>query len=308
MHDMQFYLGLGGIFVALVLGLSVIGVMTSERQQVVRSLGSIRSTSLDTFPEAPQESFLDRVLTPAFGRFAGLARRFSPAGINEKLSSRLDLAGNPPGWGVERVLAFKTLGLVGLAILGFLLGASSGAGPAAGGTLVGGGFGFFLPDILIYNSGIKRQQAIQRELPDALDLLTISVEAGLGFDAALSQVARNTNGPLAEELFRMQQEMQIGKGRSEAFRALGERTDVAELSGFITAMVQAEQFGIPIANVLRVQAGEMRLKRHQRAEEAAQKVPVKILFPLIFFILPSLFVVIMGPGVITIFHNFSATK
>jgi tight adherence protein C len=305
MHDFQLYLGLGGIFVALLLGLTVIGVATSERQQVTRSLSAIRGSSVEALLKAPQASFLDRVLTPGLGRMAGFARRFSPAGVNEKISRQLDLAGNPVAWGVERVLAFKTLGLSGIGLLGLALGSGSGAGLAVLGMIVGTAFGFYLPDILIYNSGIKRQQMIQRELPDALDLLTISVEAGLGFDAALSQVARNTDGPLSQELFRMQQEMQIGKGRAEAFRALGARTNVPELSGFITAMVQAEQFGIPVANVLRVQAAEMRLKRHQRAEEAAQKVPVKILFPLIFFILPSLFVVVMGPGVITIVHNFS---
>ena len=145
---------------------------------------------------------------------------------------------------------------------------------------------------------------MRRELPDALDLLTISVEAGLAFDAALSQVARNTDGPLAEEFFRVLQEMQIGLGRAEAMRALGERTDLPELRGFVSAMVQADSFGIPIASVLRVQASQMRIKRSQRAEELAQKVPVKILFPLIFCILPALFIVILGPAAITILHSF----
>ncbi len=146
---------------------------------------------------------------------------------------------------------------------------------------------------------------MRRELPDALDLLTISVEAGLAFDSALSQVARNTSGPLAEEFFRVLQEMQIGLGRADAMRALGDRTDLPELRGFITSMVQADSFGIPVAQVLRVQAREMRVKRSQRAEELAQKVPVKILFPLIFCILPSLFVVILGPAVIQIFTSFN---
>ena len=136
-------------------------------------------------------------------------------------------------------------------------------------------------------------------------MLVISVEAGLGFDAALAQVARNTTGPLAEEFFRVLQEMQIGTGRSDAMRALGERTDVPDLRGFVTSMVQADAFGIPIANVLRVQAKEMRVKRSQHAEEIAQKVPVKILFPLIFCILPSLFIVIMGPAAIQIMKSFS---
>jgi tight adherence protein C len=145
---------------------------------------------------------------------------------------------------------------------------------------------------------------MQRELPDSLDLLTISVEAGLGFNAAVAQVARNTEGPLSEELSRVIQEMQIGLSRSQALRALAERTPLPELKEFVTAMVQADEFGIPIGKVLRVQSVEMRIKRRQRAEELAQKVPVKILMPLIFFILPTLFIVVMGPGVIAIMGSF----
>jgi tight adherence protein C len=141
---------------------------------------------------------------------------------------------------------------------------------------------------------------MRRELPDALDLLTISVESGLSFDGGLAQVARNAEGPLAGEFFRVLQEMQIGVGRTAAIRAMGERTDLTDLKQFAAAMVQADAFGIPIANVLRVQAREMRIKRSQRAEEQAQKVPVKILFPLIFCIFPMLMVVILGPSVVTI--------
>ncbi|MGI8676471.1 MAG: type II secretion system F family protein, partial [Nocardioidaceae bacterium] len=151
----------------------------------------------------------------------------------------------------------------------------------------------------------ERKELTQTALPDALDLLTISVEAGLGFDAALAHVAKNTHGPLAEEFARVLQEMQLGSGRSEAMRALGERSSLPELRGFVTSMVQADAFGIPVGRVLRVQATEMRTKRRQRAEEKAQKVPVKILFPLIFCILPTLFVVVMGPGVISMMGVFS---
>ena len=165
--------------------------------------------------------------------------------------------------------------------------------------------GYFGPNLALYQMAYNRREQMRRELPDALDLLTISVEAGLAFDAALSQVARNTSGPLADEFFRVLQEMQIGLGRSEAMRALGDRTELAELRGFVTSMIQADAFGIPIAQVLRVQAREMRIKRSQRAEELAQKVPVKILFPLIFCILPALFVVILGPAVIQIFNSFN---
>jgi tight adherence protein C len=204
------------------------------------------------------------------------------------------------------VLAFKTLGLFGGGVLGVLLPLAFGAGPLpiVGIALVLAALGYFAPDLVLYQSAYERQERLQNDLPDALDLLTISVEAGLGFDAALAQVARNTEGPLAEEFFRVLQEMQIGLGRAESFRALAERTNVPDLRSFVTAMVQADVFGIPIANVLRVQAREMRVKRTQRAEERAQKVPVKILFPLIFCILPSLFVIVIGPAGISIVRNF----
>jgi tight adherence protein C len=163
--------------------------------------------------------------------------------------------------------------------------------------------GFFVPDIYLHQQTYDRSQRIQRELPDAVDLLTISVESGLGFDAALQQVARNTEGPLAAEFSRALREMQIGQGRADALRALAERTNVPDLRTFISAMVQADAFGIPIGQVLRIQSAEMRVKKRQRAEMKAQQVPVKITVPLIFCILPCLFIVVMGPTAITIMDS-----
>jgi tight adherence protein C len=299
------FVGLSGVFGALVLALGTIGGITSERRQVSRSLAAIQRSHRGKIAEDPQLPFFDRVLAPMFDRLVRIGTRVSPSGIVGPIGRRLDLAGNPEGWTVERILGYKGLGLVGGTALGFLFGSNFGFLGMLVTAAVFGVFGFFLPDILTYNAGLKRQESIRRALPDAIDLLTISVEAGLGFDAALSQVARNTEGPLAGEFFRVLQEMQIGKGRSHALRALGERTTIPELRGFVGAMVQADVFGIAIANVLRAQAKEMRIKRYQRAEEAAQKVPVKILFPLIFFILPALFVVILGPGVVSIVDAFS---
>jgi len=170
---------------------------------------------------------------------------------------------------------------------------------------IGGGIGFFLPDVLLYNSGLKRQLRIQAALPDAMDMLTVCVEAGLGFDAALAQVARNTSGPLAAELARVLQEMQIGKSRTEALHAMADRTTVTEFRAFVSAMVQASELGISVAKVLREQAKELRTRRRQRAEEQAQKVAVKIMFPLILCLFPALFVVVLGPGAISIMHALS---
>ena len=237
------------------------------------------------------------------GWLRGLAVRLSPAGITTTLQRRLDLAGNPSGWTPDRILAAKGLGLFVLGGLGALYGVRA-IGLLVVCTVVAGAAGFFLPDVLLYNAGIKRQEKIQKALPDALDMLTVCVEAGLGFDAALAQVARNTTGPLAAEFSRVLQEIQIGESRSQALRAMTERTTVPELRSFVSALVQAGELGITIADVLREQAKEMRLRRQQRAEEKAAKVPVKILFPLVFCLFPSLFIVIIGPGALSIMRLF----
>jgi len=296
--------GLGCFFGAIAVAVLVL------RGEAVASPVARSLAALDDFTLMRSERLVetqpvgDRVLQPLFGRLRGLAVRLSPSGYTGRLQTLLDKAGNPRGWTVDRVFAYKGLALIGLGGLGALFGARS-AGTLFVYGLVGAAAGFWLPDLLVYNMGIKRQEKIQKTLPDALDMLTVSVEAGLGFDAALAQVARNTEGPIAGEFFRVLQEMQIGKSRTAALRGLGERTTVADLRTFASAIVQADSLGIPIANVLRAQAKEMRLKRHQRAEEQAQKVTVKMMFPLVMCILPSLFVVIIGPGAITLIHTFS---
>lgn len=299
-------LGLGALFLAFMLAFAGSGALSPNRRRVARSLAVVDQMRLGGGgPAVTQElSFADRVLRPFLAAMVRLARRLSSAGAGERLQYRLDVAGNPGGWTVERLLGVKGAGLVLLGLFGVLLGHKT---PATA-LLLGGALaaaGFFLPNVLLYNTGLKRQQQIQRDLPDALDLLVISVEAGLGFDAAIGQVARNTDGPLAAECFRVLQEMQIGKSRQEAFRALSERGDVPELRSFTQAIIQADALGIPIARVLHQQADEMRIKRRQRAEEMAQKVPVKILFPLVVFILPALFVVVIGPGALSIAKVFS---
>jgi tight adherence protein C len=228
--------------------------------------------------------------------------RLSTAGSRTSLERRLDVAGNPAGWTPDRMLAIKAVGLVVLGVVGALLGLGHPALPFLTG-LAGAVAGFFLPDVLLNNAGQKRQQRLAVSLPEALDLLTICVEAGLGFDAALAHVARNLKGPLANEFARVLQEMQIGKSRAEAMRAMAERTSVPEVRAFVSALSQSAELGIPVASVLREQAREMRVRRRQRAETQAQKIPVKMTFPLIGCLLPALFVVILGAGIIDIVHS-----
>lgn len=245
----------------------------------------------------------DRLLLPLLRATRGLGTRLSHGGEAARLAHQLDLAGNPAGWTVDRVLGAKGAALLLGAVVGMLFGGLSVKGLVF--AAIGGALGLFLPDLLVYNQGAKRQQDLQRGLAEALDMLTVCVEAGLGFDAALMQVARSVNGPVAGEFARVLAEIQMGKGRGEAFASLGERTKVTEIQTFVTALVQADRLGLPIGSVLREQAKEMRVVRRQLAEEKAQKVPVKILFPMLFFIFPALFIVIMGPGAIRIVKAFS---
>jgi tight adherence protein C len=292
--------GLAAVGLAIVLAVVGITARTAENG-VERALAAIDNHYTQRGHAAVEPKRDSFAALPGWLR--GIAVRLSPSGITTTLQRRLDLAGNPSGWTPDRMLAVKGLGLFVLGGLGGLYGLRT-IGFLVVGAAVAGAVGFFLPDILLYNAGIKRQEKIQKALPDALDMLTVCVEAGLGFDAALAQVARNTTGPLAAEVSRVLQEIQIGKSRSQALRALADRTTVPELRSFVSALVQAGELGITIADVLREQAKEMRLRRRQRAEEKAQKVPVKILFPLVFCLFPSMFIVIIGPGVISIIHVF----
>jgi tight adherence protein C len=292
--------GVAALGLAIVLAVLTISARPVEGG-VARALATIDSHYTQHGPVEVEPKRDPFVALPGWLRV--LAVRLSPAGIATTLQRRLDLAGNPSRWTPDRILAAKGLGLFILGGLGGLYGLRT-IGLLIAGAAVAATAGFFLPDILLYNAGVKRQEKIQKALPDALDLLTVCVEAGLGFDAALAQVARNTTTPLAAEFSRVLQEMQIGKSRSQALRAMTDRTTVPELRSFVSALVQAGELGITIADVLREQAKEMRLRRRQRAEEKAQKVPVKILFPLVFCLFPSLFIVIIGPGGISIAHMF----
>ena len=252
-----------------------------------------------------QRSVGERAVQPTLGWLVGLGRRITPLGLIEALEYRITLAGRPPAWPIERVLIVKVLlGAIGF-VLGFLLFADNRTllWLLLWGAIVA--LGYFTPDLLLYSRGQERQEAITKELPDTLDQMTISVEAGLGFESAMARAARSGEGPLAQELTRTLQEIQVGVPRSRAMRDLSERTTSEDLRHFVLAVIQAEKYGIPIADVLRTQAQEQRTKRRQRAEEHAMKIPVKIVFPVVLCILPTLFIVILGPAVIQITRMFA---
>ncbi len=301
--------GLAGIFAAIFLTLTAVGVLTNEARGVTKSLAVMQA-----FTAAPSEmleeaepGFQERVLNPLMDKTLNIGRKLTPADHADRIRHKLEVAGNPAGWTADRVTSLKFIGLVAGILVGLVFTVLLGFGllTSLGVVILTALAGYLAPNMYLYQLGYDRTAKMQRALPDALDLLTISVESGLGFDAALSQVARNTDGPLSEELARVLQEMQIGMGRGAALRALGERTHVADVKGFVSAMVQADALGIPIAQVLRVQSKEIRTKRRQRAEEQAQKVAIKILIPLIFCVLPCLFIAVLGPAGLSMYASFS---
>ncbi len=302
----------GALVVTAVLLVSAAASTTASGQAVSgvdRSVALVQALSNgpSELTKEYDESFTDRIMAPFQARALLVARRLSGGDAAERIRRRLDVAGNPVGWTVERVQAGKVIGAIALFLISVALTTVMGTSFTLRivAIVAATAIGWFGPNFYLYQRVYERSKLIQRSLPDAIDLMTISVESGLAFDAAVQQVARNTEGPLAEEFSRVLREMQIGQGRAEALRGLAERTEVDDLKGFVTSMVQADSFGIPIANVLRIQSSEIRMKRRQRAEEQAQKVPVKITVPLIFCILPCLFIAVMGPAVIHIMDSFA---
>ncbi|MHC5558544.1 type II secretion system F family protein [Kocuria sp. U4B] len=239
--------------------------------------------------------------TPRDAPDFGWARRFTTSSGQERLETLYSKAGRPAEWPVSRLLAYKVYALGAALLVGLLLLAvTSGNGMILLITVIMVPVGYFLPELLLHSRGIERQKAIGLELADTLDQMMIAVEAGLGFESAMARAGHNGKGPLAEELVRTLQEMRVGIPRRDAYLALEQRTDVPDLRQFTRAVIQADAYGISISTVLRTQANEMRVKRRQRAEEAAQKIPTKILIPLMLFILPVLFLTVLGPTVLNV--------
>jgi tight adherence protein C len=284
--------------------------IVAERRQAYRTLQAIRAVELrpaDLRNRELARPARERLVEPFYNAALSLTRRFTPAGARDAIRRKLVMAGSPAGWDADRVLVAKVAGLVGGVVVGLLfLAAFRFPWPVRVlGFLAISLLGYWLPNLVLTNAVQRRQNEIRSALADSIDLLTICVEAGLGFDAALAHVSRNTTGPLADEFYRTLQEVQLGRSRNEAMRNLADRSNVPELRAFVLAMVQADIFGVSVANVLRIQAKDMRIKRRQLAEERAMKVPIKVLFPVLFCIFPALFVVILGPAIMRIADAFA---
>jgi tight adherence protein C len=249
-----------------------------------------------------QQPFYERVMRPLIQRLARVGRR-QEGGVIARTDAKLEKAGYPGGLRGADWVGVKFLSLIVFAVLGFIVGLL-----VTGGTLVaallfvlgGAALGYLAPEFWLGRKIRARSMAMTLQLPDALDLLTISVEAGLGFDAALSKVVEKMEGPLVSEFRQALAEVRMGRTRREALRDVATRADSQPVSNFIGAIVQAEQLGVPIAKVLQIQSNQLRIERRQRAEEAAAKAPVKMLFPMVGCIFPTIFIVILGPAIVTV--------
>ncbi len=252
------------------------------------------------------QPFSERVIKPLIRGIAQFISRFAPQHNIENIRHKLELAGRPYGWGPTEFLGVRGLAGILLATMTFLLLTLTGQYLPKRfiATLIAGGLGFYVLPTLWLSSKIKSRQAeIVKALPDALDLLTISVEAGLGFDAAMAKVAEKWDNELSLAFNRVIQEIQMGKLRREALRDMADRMDVPDVSSFVAAIIQADQLGVSIAKVLRIQSEQMRIRRRQRAEEKAHQAPVKMLFPMAFLIFPALFIVLLGPAILVVMHS-----
>jgi tight adherence protein C len=246
--------------------------------------------------------FTDRVLRPMIRGMASMAARFTPSQTIESTQHKLDLAGNPNGWTPTEFWGIRIVAAVLMGGAAFLLFSLTKQPVLRLFGLTGLMLlvGFFMPVLWLRGKIGRRQDNIIKALPDALDLLTVCVEAGLGFDAAMSKVNEKWDNELSLAFGRVLQEVRLGRLRREALREMANRMEVSDVTTFTAAIIQAEQLGVSIAKVLRIQSDQMRVRRRQRAEEKAQKAPVKILFPMVLLIFPSLFIVLLGPAALTV--------
>lgn len=275
-------------------------LLFNRKRQVNARLENIQSmTSILEEEEALKRPIAERLIKPIYQDFLKFIGRVAPKQIRQRYENIINNAGSPKNVTFTRIIAIQIM--CSLLLGGFLfLIVFQSRNTKIVLVLLGAAIGFMLPISFIRTKADQRQKKIKNSLPDLLDLLYVSVEAGLAFDMALKKTSDKMRGPISEEINKTLEEINKGRNRQDALRGMANRTGVEDLSYFVTSIIQTEQLGSNIANMLRIQSNEMRQKRKQRAEEAAMKIPVKMLFPLVFFIFPSLFIVVLGPAIIRI--------
>jgi tight adherence protein C len=290
--------------------LFVIGItMKSERgliRERVERFSAVGEAMSSPLHAEFQGSFNDRVVRPFLRALSSIGKAITPGGQAASIDNRLETAGHPWRLGVAEFFGLKSISIilfVGLGVLSFRYMLDYRPNLAMLTGIIVAVIGLFLPDYILQKAIEARQARVRKALPDTIDLLTVSVEAGVGFDGAMVKVAEKVRGPLTDELVRALEEMRIGKPRMQALRGIATRVGIPEVSTFVAAIYQAEQLGVSIARVLKVQGETMRVRRSQLAREMASKLPVKMVFPLVFFIFPALFVVLLGPALMEIYKG-----
>lgn len=299
------------VFIGVAITLSVIGLRSSQeidplQERLAEFVDSGEEGNLEDIELS--QPFMDRIVYPAAKKMGEIAIRFTPQNALAETGQKLEMAGNPRGL---EPTTFFTLRFVGGALAGsflfFIFLISPTMSPfSLRNLMITAGFmllGFFVPNLLLSSKIGRRQHEIQKSMPDALDLLTICVEAGLGFDAAMKKVQEKWENELSIAFGRALQEMQLGKLRREALRDMSDRMGISEMHSFVAAIIQSEQLGVSMAKVLRIQSDDMRVKRRQRAEAEAQKAPIKMLFPMALLIFPTIMLLLMGPAVLLMMRS-----
>ena len=292
-------LALGSIIAAAYLVLEAVTLPAQQRRSLVRRAADYGR--MKAAPEVEREKFSERALAPLKENLASWVLRLNPKASVEAISRKLLAAGLERRISPTGFLALKGVGVLVGVLFGLLVGSGGKALLLA---LAFGFVGYKAPDFVVMSKARRRKTALRRALPDALDLLAVSVEAGLGFDGAIMKLMDHMEGPLAEEFALTLGEMRIGRSRHEALKNLADRTDLPEMSAFTRAIIQADQLGISLGRILRVQASDTRIRRQAEAEEMAMKAPIKMMFPTAIFIFPAMFIVILGPAVLGLAETF----
>lgn len=297
-----------GAFVSVFLLLySVFGAFMYRRQSVQIRLGALAKEHNGAMEDELSQPLFSRVLRPLLDSTSRLMMRITPREMLTSLEKKIVLAGNPANMTVKDWINFQLLISGGLPAVTLAVGLYFGAKPAGLVLFIVAevGLGLILPNFVLGRNISGRQKKIQNSLPDVIDLLTVSVEAGLGFDGALVKVVDKMPGPLASEFDRVLQEIKVGRQKRDALKDMSDRVGIQDLTTFVGSVIQADQFGVGIGNVLRIQSEQMRQKRKQRAQEKALKAPVKMIIPMVIFIFPTLFSVLLGPVVIQFIEQFA---
>lgn len=292
----------GAVFLAtFLLTLAVHKITTRGQAEVEQRVTKVVGSRIPSIREQELKVPLYiRAVKPVIKKCTGLLTKSMPAEKEADLSVKIERAGISDKFAPKEFFVMKYAAAAGFAFLFWLLGGAMAKSITQSAFIACAGLtlGWYFPDLYLNSKGSERKREIERTLPDVLDLLTVSVEAGLGFDSALIRVIEKTRGVLSDEFRTMLQEIKMGKSRVDALRDMSKRADVDDLSTFTGSVILADQLGISIGNVLRLQSEQMRQKHRQRSEEMAMKTPIKIIFPLVFFIFPAIFIVLLGPAVI----------